>query len=198
MQNFASFITQFIQKDDFWFLFFLWQVFWVPGAYELGVTAQALGKSGKYHAIICLGAVVGLLSILWFLFFAFYFSKTSHCLHMILIWMHPYHILHFFDYLAVQHEFLFSTVFPFRDVAITSIIHVVLGMNSCTNVFLNASLKLVITFMLSFIGWLKNSLMLSSKTRPTWRLCRTFCIMYRCTCDLIIFLWRNYFLCHWP
>ncbi|XP_057546842.1 6,7-dimethyl-8-ribityllumazine synthase, chloroplastic [Amaranthus tricolor] len=33
-------------------------VFWVPGAYELGVTAQELGKSGKYHAIICLGAVI--------------------------------------------------------------------------------------------------------------------------------------------
>nr|1C2Y_A Chain A, PROTEIN (LUMAZINE SYNTHASE) [Spinacia oleracea]1C2Y_B Chain B, PROTEIN (LUMAZINE SYNTHASE) [Spinacia oleracea]1C2Y_C Chain C, PROTEIN (LUMAZINE SYNTHASE) [Spinacia oleracea]1C2Y_D Chain D, PROTEIN (LUMAZINE SYNTHASE) [Spinacia oleracea]1C2Y_E Chain E, PROTEIN (LUMAZINE SYNTHASE) [Spinacia oleracea]1C2Y_F Chain F, PROTEIN (LUMAZINE SYNTHASE) [Spinacia oleracea]1C2Y_G Chain G, PROTEIN (LUMAZINE SYNTHASE) [Spinacia oleracea]1C2Y_H Chain H, PROTEIN (LUMAZINE SYNTHASE) [Spinacia olera len=33
-------------------------VVWVPGAYELGVTAQALGKSGKYHAIVCLGAVV--------------------------------------------------------------------------------------------------------------------------------------------
>uniref|UniRef100_A0A803KTY4 6,7-dimethyl-8-ribityllumazine synthase n=1 Tax=Chenopodium quinoa TaxID=63459 RepID=A0A803KTY4_CHEQI len=34
------------------------QVVWVPGAYELGVTAQALGQSGKYHAIVCLGAVV--------------------------------------------------------------------------------------------------------------------------------------------
>ncbi|XP_021752208.1 6,7-dimethyl-8-ribityllumazine synthase, chloroplastic [Chenopodium quinoa] len=33
-------------------------VVWVPGAYELGVTAQALGQSGKYHAIVCLGAVV--------------------------------------------------------------------------------------------------------------------------------------------
>ncbi|KMS98040.1 hypothetical protein BVRB_4g096340 [Beta vulgaris subsp. vulgaris] len=33
-------------------------VVWVPGAYELGITAQALGKSGKYHAIVCLGAVV--------------------------------------------------------------------------------------------------------------------------------------------
>ncbi|XP_021774730.1 6,7-dimethyl-8-ribityllumazine synthase, chloroplastic [Chenopodium quinoa] len=33
-------------------------VIWVPGAYELGVTAQALGQSGKYHAIVCLGAVV--------------------------------------------------------------------------------------------------------------------------------------------
>ncbi|KAL2922423.1 6 7-dimethyl-8-ribityllumazine synthase chloroplastic [Bienertia sinuspersici] len=32
-------------------------VIWVPGAYELGVTALTLGKSGKYHAIVCIGAV---------------------------------------------------------------------------------------------------------------------------------------------
>ncbi|KAK9705940.1 hypothetical protein RND81_07G093900 [Saponaria officinalis] len=33
-------------------------VVWVPGSYELGVVAQRLGKSGKYHAIICIGAVI--------------------------------------------------------------------------------------------------------------------------------------------
>lgn len=33
-------------------------VVWVPGAYELGVAAQTLGKSGKYHAIVCIGAVI--------------------------------------------------------------------------------------------------------------------------------------------
>lgn len=33
-------------------------VVWVPGSYELGIVAQKLGKSGKYHAIVCIGAVV--------------------------------------------------------------------------------------------------------------------------------------------
>lgn len=33
-------------------------VVWVPGSYELGVVAQELGKSGKYQAIICIGAVI--------------------------------------------------------------------------------------------------------------------------------------------
>ncbi|KAK9705943.1 hypothetical protein RND81_07G094200 [Saponaria officinalis] len=33
-------------------------VVWVPGCYELGVVAQRLGKSGKYHAIVCIGAVI--------------------------------------------------------------------------------------------------------------------------------------------
>ncbi|KAJ8431220.1 hypothetical protein Cgig2_016779 [Carnegiea gigantea] len=34
------------------------KVVWVPGSYELGIVAQKLGKSGKYHAIVCIGAVV--------------------------------------------------------------------------------------------------------------------------------------------
>ncbi|KHN25923.1 6,7-dimethyl-8-ribityllumazine synthase, chloroplastic [Glycine soja] len=33
-------------------------VVWVPGSFEIGVVAERLGKSGKYHAIICIGAVV--------------------------------------------------------------------------------------------------------------------------------------------
>ncbi|XP_074292076.1 6,7-dimethyl-8-ribityllumazine synthase, chloroplastic [Silene latifolia] len=33
-------------------------VIWVPGCFELGVVAQRLAKSGKYHAIICIGAVI--------------------------------------------------------------------------------------------------------------------------------------------
>lgn len=33
-------------------------VVWVPGSYELGIVAQRLGNSGKYHAIVCIGAVV--------------------------------------------------------------------------------------------------------------------------------------------
>ena len=31
---------------------------WVPGAFEIPVAAQKMAKSGKYDAIICLGAVI--------------------------------------------------------------------------------------------------------------------------------------------
>ena len=31
---------------------------WVPGAYELPLAAKKMAKSGKYDAIICLGAVI--------------------------------------------------------------------------------------------------------------------------------------------
>lgn len=40
------------------FLFFLRQVVWVPGSFEIGVVAERLGKSKKYQAILCIGAVV--------------------------------------------------------------------------------------------------------------------------------------------
>ncbi|CAL5204403.1 unnamed protein product [Lathyrus oleraceus] len=33
-------------------------VVWVPGCFEIGAVATRLGKSGKYHAIICIGAVI--------------------------------------------------------------------------------------------------------------------------------------------
>jgi len=33
-------------------------VIWVPGAYEIPVVAKAVGKSGKYDAVICIGAVI--------------------------------------------------------------------------------------------------------------------------------------------
>ena len=33
-------------------------VSWVPGSFELPVVAKALAKSGRYQAIICLGAVI--------------------------------------------------------------------------------------------------------------------------------------------
>ncbi|XP_027916372.1 6,7-dimethyl-8-ribityllumazine synthase, chloroplastic [Vigna unguiculata] len=33
-------------------------VIWVPGSFEIGVVAARLGKSGKYHAILCIGAVI--------------------------------------------------------------------------------------------------------------------------------------------
>lgn len=31
---------------------------WVPGSFELPVVAKTMAKSGRYHAIICLGAVI--------------------------------------------------------------------------------------------------------------------------------------------
>ncbi|PKI78159.1 6,7-dimethyl-8-ribityllumazine synthase, chloroplastic [Punica granatum] len=33
-------------------------VVWVPGSFEIGVVAQKLGKSGKYHSVLCIGAVI--------------------------------------------------------------------------------------------------------------------------------------------
>ena len=33
-------------------------VFWVPGAFETPVCAQKVAESGKYSAVVCLGAVV--------------------------------------------------------------------------------------------------------------------------------------------
>ena len=33
-------------------------VAWVPGAFEIPVTAQKMAQSGKYDAIICVGAVI--------------------------------------------------------------------------------------------------------------------------------------------
>jgi 6,7-dimethyl-8-ribityllumazine synthase len=33
-------------------------VFWVPGSFELPVSALRLAKSGRYDAVVCLGAVV--------------------------------------------------------------------------------------------------------------------------------------------
>ncbi|EOY06980.1 6,7-dimethyl-8-ribityllumazine synthase / DMRL synthase / lumazine synthase / riboflavin synthase isoform 3 [Theobroma cacao] len=32
-------------------------VVWVPGCFEIGIVAEMLGKSRKYHAILCIGAV---------------------------------------------------------------------------------------------------------------------------------------------
>ena len=33
-------------------------VFWVPGSFEIPVVAKRLAGSGRYHAVICLGAVI--------------------------------------------------------------------------------------------------------------------------------------------
>lgn len=33
-------------------------VVWVPGAYDLPIAAQALARSGRYHALVCLGCVI--------------------------------------------------------------------------------------------------------------------------------------------
>ena len=35
-------------------------VAWVPGAFEIPLAAQKLAQSGKYDAVICLGAVIRL------------------------------------------------------------------------------------------------------------------------------------------
>lgn len=39
-------------------IFIVHQVVWVPGSFEVPVVAEKLGKSGKYQAILCIGAVV--------------------------------------------------------------------------------------------------------------------------------------------
>ena len=33
-------------------------VAWVPGSFELPVVAKTMAKTGRYHAVICLGAVI--------------------------------------------------------------------------------------------------------------------------------------------
>ena len=33
-------------------------VFWVPGSFELPLAAKHLAQSGRYHAVVCLGAVI--------------------------------------------------------------------------------------------------------------------------------------------
>jgi len=40
-----------VKEEDF-------DTFWVPGSYEIPITALKAAQSGKYHAIICLGAVI--------------------------------------------------------------------------------------------------------------------------------------------
>lgn len=40
-----------VQKEDI-------QVAWVPGAFEIPLIAGKMAKSGKYDAVICLGAVI--------------------------------------------------------------------------------------------------------------------------------------------
>lgn len=35
------------------------QVAWVPGSFELPVVAKSMAQSGKYSAVVCIGAVVG-------------------------------------------------------------------------------------------------------------------------------------------
>ncbi|WZZ83494.1 hypothetical protein YC2023_104066 [Brassica napus] len=46
-----TFKKHFVREEDI-------QVIWVPGSFEIGVVAQKLGKSGNFHAILCIGVVV--------------------------------------------------------------------------------------------------------------------------------------------
>lgn len=34
------------------------EVFWAPGSFELPVVAKRLAETGRYHAVVCLGAVI--------------------------------------------------------------------------------------------------------------------------------------------
>ncbi|KAJ7519876.1 hypothetical protein O6H91_20G059200 [Diphasiastrum complanatum] len=34
------------------------KVIWVPGSFEIPMTAQTLAKTGRYHAVVCIGAVI--------------------------------------------------------------------------------------------------------------------------------------------
>ena len=48
-------VPGFISSNSrFWDL----QIAWVPGSFELPVVAKGLAKSGKYDAVVCIGAVV--------------------------------------------------------------------------------------------------------------------------------------------
>nr|XP_048317714.1 6,7-dimethyl-8-ribityllumazine synthase, chloroplastic isoform X2 [Ziziphus jujuba var. spinosa] len=47
----TTFNTYSVQEEDI-------DVVWVPGSFEIGVVATRLGKSGRYHAILCIGAVI--------------------------------------------------------------------------------------------------------------------------------------------
>ena len=40
-----------VKEEDF-------DIFWVPGSYEIPITALKVAQGGKYDAIICLGAVI--------------------------------------------------------------------------------------------------------------------------------------------
>lgn len=61
---------------------------WVPGSFEIGVVAQQLGKSGKYNAVLCIGAVVWFLHnyvnrIKYLLFYVYIFGSrrvSHHCI----------------------------------------------------------------------------------------------------------------------
>jgi 6,7-dimethyl-8-ribityllumazine synthase len=33
-------------------------VAWVPGSFEIGIVAQEMARSGRYHAVLCLGALI--------------------------------------------------------------------------------------------------------------------------------------------
>ncbi len=46
-----GFVRHGVREDDI-------DIFWVPGSYEIPSAALKVAQSGKYHAILCLGAVI--------------------------------------------------------------------------------------------------------------------------------------------
>ncbi|XP_022132287.1 6,7-dimethyl-8-ribityllumazine synthase, chloroplastic [Momordica charantia] len=47
----STFKSYSVQDEDI-------DVVWVPGSFDIPVVAERLGNSGKYHAILCIGAVI--------------------------------------------------------------------------------------------------------------------------------------------
>ncbi|NP_001295819.1 6,7-dimethyl-8-ribityllumazine synthase, chloroplastic [Cucumis sativus] len=47
----STFKSYSVQDEDI-------DVVWVPGSFDIPVVAQRLGQSGKYHAVLCIGAVI--------------------------------------------------------------------------------------------------------------------------------------------
>ncbi|KAG6598623.1 6,7-dimethyl-8-ribityllumazine synthase, chloroplastic, partial [Cucurbita argyrosperma subsp. sororia] len=47
----STFKSYSVQDEDI-------DVVWVPGSFDIPVVAERLGRSGKYHAVLCIGAVI--------------------------------------------------------------------------------------------------------------------------------------------
>eukprot|EP00250_Pteridium_aquilinum_P005864 c15890_g1_i1 orf=277-954(+) len=47
----GAFKTHSVKESDI-------DIVWVPGSFEIPIVAQALAKTGKYHAVVCIGTVI--------------------------------------------------------------------------------------------------------------------------------------------